>query len=84
VVCACALTFAAFGLTQGVEREGMTMVPLKIYFSDRGRGKAALSDCARQEAARHARGGEAAGLGLGKGEVDEGAGVVGLAHNGRN
>ncbi len=27
---------------QGVEREGMTMVPLKIYFNDRGRAKLLL------------------------------------------
>ncbi|MBM3608823.1 MAG: SsrA-binding protein SmpB [Alphaproteobacteria bacterium] len=26
-------------LAQGVEREGMTIVPLKIYFNDRGRAK---------------------------------------------
>ena len=26
-------------LAQGVEREGMTMVPLKIYFNERGRAK---------------------------------------------
>lgn len=26
-------------LQQGVEREGMTIVPLKIYFNDRGRAK---------------------------------------------
>ncbi len=26
-------------LRQGVEREGMTMVPLKIYFNDKGRAK---------------------------------------------
>jgi SsrA-binding protein len=29
-------------LAQGVEREGMTMVPLKIYFNDRGRAKLLL------------------------------------------
>ena len=26
-------------ITQGVEREGMTIVPLKIYFNDQGRAK---------------------------------------------
>jgi SsrA-binding protein len=26
-------------LAQGVEREGMTIVPLKIYFNERGRAK---------------------------------------------
>ena len=26
-------------LAQGIEREGMTIVPLKIYFNDRGRAK---------------------------------------------
>ncbi|MBN9068912.1 MAG: SsrA-binding protein SmpB [Rhizobiaceae bacterium] len=29
-------------LAQGVEREGMTMVPLKIYFNERGRAKLLL------------------------------------------
>ena len=29
-------------LAQNVEREGMTMVPLKIYFNDRGRAKLLL------------------------------------------
>lgn len=30
-------------LAQGVEREGMTMVPLKIYFNDQGRAKLLLA-----------------------------------------
>jgi SsrA-binding protein len=30
-------------LTQGVEREGMTVVPLKIYFNDKGRAKIELA-----------------------------------------
>jgi SsrA-binding protein len=30
-------------LAQGVEREGMTMVPLKIYFNQRGRAKLLLA-----------------------------------------
>ncbi len=30
-------------LTQSVEREGMTMVPLKIYFNDKGRAKLLLA-----------------------------------------
>jgi SsrA-binding protein len=29
-------------LTQNIEREGMTMVPLKIYFNDKGRAKLLL------------------------------------------
>ncbi len=29
-------------LAQSVEREGMTMVPLKIYFNDKGRAKLLL------------------------------------------
>ena len=29
-------------LGQAVERDGMTMVPLKIYFNDRGRAKVEL------------------------------------------
>ena len=30
-------------LAQGVEREGMTLVPLKIYFNERGRAKLLLA-----------------------------------------
>jgi SsrA-binding protein len=30
-------------LAQGVEREGMTLVPLKIYYNDRGRAKLLLA-----------------------------------------
>ena len=30
-------------LAQGVEREGMTMVPLRIYFNERGRAKLLLA-----------------------------------------
>ena len=30
-------------LMQGVEREGMTMVPLRVYFNDRGRAKLLLA-----------------------------------------
>lgn len=30
-------------LGQAVEREGMTLVPLKIYFNDRGRAKLLLA-----------------------------------------
>jgi len=30
-------------LSQAVEREGMTMVPLKVYFNDRGRAKMLLA-----------------------------------------
>ena len=30
-------------LAQGVERQGMTMVPLKIYFNERGRAKMLLA-----------------------------------------
>jgi SsrA-binding protein len=30
-------------LAQGVEREGMTMVPLKVYFNERGRAKLLLA-----------------------------------------
>ena len=30
-------------LMQGVEREGMTMVPLRVYFNDRGRAKRVLA-----------------------------------------
>lgn len=30
-------------LSQGIEREGMTLVPLKIYFNERGRAKLLLA-----------------------------------------
>lgn len=30
-------------LTQGVAREGMTLIPLKVYFNDRGRAKLTLA-----------------------------------------
>ena len=30
-------------LTQGVEREGMTLVPLRVYFNDKGRAKLTLA-----------------------------------------
>ena len=30
-------------LAQGVEREGMTLVPLKVYFNDKGRAKLQLA-----------------------------------------
>ena len=30
-------------LADGVEKEGMTMVPLKIYFNERGRAKLLLA-----------------------------------------
>ena len=30
-------------LAQGVEREGMTLVPLRVYFNDRGRAKLTLA-----------------------------------------
>ena len=30
-------------LTQGVEREGMTLVPLKVYFNEKGRAKLTLA-----------------------------------------
>ena len=30
-------------LAKGVEREGMTIVPLRIYFNDKGRAKVALA-----------------------------------------
>ena len=30
-------------LAQGVEREGMTLVPLRVYFNDKGRAKLTLA-----------------------------------------
>ena len=41
-------------LTQGVAREGMTLIPLKVYFNDRGARQAHAGDRARQEAPRQA------------------------------
>jgi len=38
----------------GTEREGMTIVPLKISFNDKGRAKVEIA-LARKEAARQAR-----------------------------
>ena len=60
-------------LGQSVEREGMTMVPLKIYFNDQGRAKLLLAVGARQEAARQARDRKAARLGAREGPAAEGA-----------
>ena len=42
-------------LAKGIEREGMTIVPLRIYFNEKGRAKVAHRARARQEAARQAR-----------------------------
>ena len=50
-------------LAKGVEREGMTIVPLRIYFNDKGRAKIAIALGPRQEAARQARDRQAARLG---------------------
>jgi SsrA-binding protein len=41
-------------LDRAIKREGMTLVPLKIYFNDQGRAKLAGAR-PRQEAARQAR-----------------------------
>ena len=50
-------------LTGAVEREGMTLVPLKLYFNEKGRAKVELALGARQEAVRQARDREEALLG---------------------
>ena len=49
-------------LIGATQREGFTVVPLKIYFNDRGRAKVELGARPRQEAARQARDREAARL----------------------
>ena len=49
-------------LAQGVEREGMTIVPLKVYFNERGRAKIEIALGTRQETARQARDRKAARL----------------------
>ena len=62
-------------LIGAVEREGMTIVPLKIYFNDRGRAKVELALATRQEAARQARDREEARLGPREGAPDARQGV---------
>ena len=42
-------------LAGAVEREGMTIVPLKLYFNDKGRAKVEIALARGQEAARQAR-----------------------------
>ncbi len=42
-------------LRAGINREGMTLIPLKIYFNDRGRAKDGTGARQGQEAARQAR-----------------------------
>ena len=62
-------------LMGAVEREGMTLIPLKLYFNERGRAKLLLADGQRQEAARQAREREEARLGQGEGSIVAGEGV---------
>ena len=50
-------------LAGAVEREGMTIVPLKLYFNEKGRAKIEIALGKRQEAARQARDREEALMG---------------------
>ena len=50
-------------LASAVEREGMTLVPLRLYFNERGRAKIGTGARTRQEIARQARHAEEAFLG---------------------
>ena len=69
-------------LGQSVEREGMTMVPLKIYFNDQGRAKLLLGSGARQEAARQARKRKTARLGARERPAAQGSGIGATARPG--
>ena len=62
-------------LMGAVDREGMTLIPLKLYFNERGRAKLLAGDRQGQEAARQARDREEARLGPRKRPPDAGAGV---------
>ena len=57
-------------LAKGVEREGMTIVPLRIYFNAKGPGQDRHRARARQETARQARDRESARLEPRQVEVD--------------
>ena len=50
-------------LAGAVDREGMTIVPLKLYFNEKGRAKLEIARRARQEASRQARDRQEAHLG---------------------
>ena len=62
-------------LMGAVDREGMTLIPLKLYFNERGRAKLLAGDRQGQEAARQARDRKEARLGPGKRPPDAGAGI---------
>ena len=62
-------------LAGAVEREGMTIVPLKLYFNERGRAKVEIALGQRQEAARQARDREEALLGSRARPADAGEGL---------
>ena len=62
-------------LMGAVDREGMTLIPLKLYFNERGRAKLLAGDRQGQEAARQARDRKEARLGPGKRPPDAGAGM---------
>ena len=62
-------------LMGAVDREGMTLIPLKLYFNERGRAKLLAGDRQGQEAARQARDRKETRLGPGKRPPDAGAGI---------
>ena len=70
-------------LMGAVDREGMTLIPLKLYFNERGRAKLLAGDRQGQEAARQARDRKETRLGPGKRPPDagEGIGVVAMAQS---
>ena len=63
-------------LAAAVEREGMTIVPLKMFFNEKGRAKIEVALGARQEAPRQARDRKEAQLGSREGPPDAAQGMT--------
>ena len=63
-------------LWQGTAREGMTLVPLRLYFNERGQGQAAARHRQGQEARRQARHRGQARLAAPEGPADARAGLT--------
>jgi SsrA-binding protein len=63
-------------LIASVQREGMTLVPLRLYFNEQGRAKCEIAVAAGQEEPRQAAEHQGAGLEPRKGEADEGSGLT--------
>ncbi len=70
-------------LLGAVQREGMTVVPLKVYFNERGRAKVEVALAKRQEAARQARKRARARLAARTGKADAREGLRRLAAEAR-